>query len=130
MSADQATELPRAYVVPRKGGLETVLGQEICDLVRSRLVSYKKLTGGVVFVGQIPRTPSGKVQRFKLLDSTHPRPRSWLWPSIYGGVQLSIRKLRRKLSTVAIAAGKYLGGPATAVWLIVWHALQVKHHTD
>ncbi|KAH8202033.1 hypothetical protein TruAng_003788 [Truncatella angustata] len=68
LSADHVTELPRAYVVGRNGRKESVLGEEIYNLVRSRLVSYKKLAGGVTFLERIPRTPSGKVQRFKLFS--------------------------------------------------------------
>jgi len=29
--------------------------------MRERLASYKQLTGGIVFVDQIPKTPSGKI---------------------------------------------------------------------
>ncbi|KAH8658001.1 adenylate-forming enzyme AfeA [Xylariales sp. PMI_506] len=68
MSVDLVTEVPRAYVVKRKGKPESLVGSEIYDLVRHRLVSYKRLAGGVIFVESIPRTPSGKVQRFKLLE--------------------------------------------------------------
>lgn len=69
LSADRVTELPLAYVVQRNDRKEISLAEEIYNLVRSRLVSYKKLEGGVVFVKNIPRTPSGKVQRFKLLQN-------------------------------------------------------------
>ncbi|KAI1843048.1 hypothetical protein JX265_005172 [Neoarthrinium moseri] len=118
LSEDKVTEAPRAYVVQRHPGRESVLGQEIYDLVRSRLVSYKKLAGGVVFVESIPRTPSGKVQRFKLLERTGLQMDDGRWPSLYKSVRKSIAKLRRNLSTAVSAAKKNLGGPATTAWLL------------
>ncbi|KAH8901305.1 acetyl-CoA synthetase-like protein [Thozetella sp. PMI_491] len=67
MSDDGVTELPRAYVVRSQDGHRAAAADEIYDFVSERLVSYKRLDGGVVFVDSIPRTASGKVQRFKLL---------------------------------------------------------------
>lgn len=66
--ADGITEVPRAYVV-RKAGSDTATtlnAETVYQFARTRLASYKALTGGVVFVDHIPRTASGKVQRFKL----------------------------------------------------------------
>jgi hypothetical protein len=76
MSSDEVTELPRAYVVLRDSVEEekAVSSKDIYDFTRQRLARYKKLDGGVIFVKAIPRTPSGKIQRFKLLqtdDKTH-----------------------------------------------------------
>ncbi|CAG8413666.1 unnamed protein product [Penicillium salamii] len=60
-------EVPRAFVVrsrdPTKGRLT---GEQVYRHVRQHLASYKSLEGGVVFVEEIPRTASGKIQRFKL----------------------------------------------------------------
>ncbi|KAF7538627.1 hypothetical protein G7054_g2810 [Neopestalotiopsis clavispora] len=130
ISDDGVTEVPRAYVVPRNSNREPGLGQEIYDLVRGRLVSYKKLSGGVLFVESIPRTPSGKVQRFKLLQNTaasasastsiHQPPSSQTSsqkPSLYRTVRKSVSKVGKKLSTVASRAGRSLSGPASATWL-------------
>ncbi|KAK0630282.1 adenylate-forming enzyme AfeA [Bombardia bombarda] len=76
-TADQQTEVPRAYIV-RKKRLDSdsdsdsskgqVTGEEIYDYIRGQLASYKRLDGGVVFVTSIPRTASGKTQRFKLAE--------------------------------------------------------------
>lgn len=83
-SDDGTTEVPRAYVVRKArgdggGGLaslaasiywrekKSALGYEVYGLVAERLASYKRLEGGVVFVDAIPRTASGKTQRFKLV---------------------------------------------------------------
>jgi acyl-CoA synthetase (AMP-forming)/AMP-acid ligase II len=64
-------ELIRAFVVRRKtaaGGIENLSAENVYQFARSQLVSYKSITGGVVFVEEIPRTPSGKIQRFKLAE--------------------------------------------------------------
>lgn len=62
-------ELVRAFVVRRKTTAAARLtADEVYRFARHQLVSYKSLTGGVIFVDEIPRTPSGKVQRFKLVE--------------------------------------------------------------
>lgn len=58
---DEAGELPRAYVV-KQDGME-ITEQEVKDFVASRLVSHKKLRGGVIFVESVPKSPSGKLLR-------------------------------------------------------------------
>lgn len=63
-------ELVRAFVVRRKSipASSRLTADEVYRFARHQLVSYKSLTGGVIFVDEIPRTPSGKVQRFKLVE--------------------------------------------------------------
>lgn len=70
----EATEWPRAFVVPRAGrqnmsraDLEKLAGQ-LKTLVESRTAKYKWLVGGIVFVDQIPKSPSGKILRRILKD--------------------------------------------------------------
>ncbi|KAL2183621.1 acetyl-CoA synthetase-like protein [Thermothelomyces heterothallicus CBS 203.75] len=65
----EATEWPRAFVVPRAGrenmsraDLEKLAG-ELKALVEKRTAKYKWLVGGIVFVDQIPKSPSGKILR-------------------------------------------------------------------
>ncbi|KAK3337650.1 hypothetical protein B0T19DRAFT_413247 [Cercophora scortea] len=65
---DEATEWPRAYVVAAggKGQSEEVLralAEELKALIEKSLTRYKWLKGGVVFVDQIPKSPSGKILR-------------------------------------------------------------------
>ncbi|EPS32474.1 hypothetical protein PDE_07434 [Penicillium oxalicum 114-2] len=64
---DGRGEVPRAFVVrsrdPASGRLTA---EEVYEYARRQLASYKALDGGVVFVEEIPRTASGKIQRFKL----------------------------------------------------------------
>lgn len=61
---EQATEVPRAYVVPKKGiegGKETE--KRIVDWLAKKVASHKKLRGGVRFVDEIPKSASGKILR-------------------------------------------------------------------
>ncbi|KAK2797181.1 hypothetical protein FQN50_009280 [Emmonsiellopsis sp. PD_5] len=60
-------ESVRAFVVPRGGCANaTLTADTVYRFARERLASYKAINGGVVFVNEIPRTASGKIQRFKL----------------------------------------------------------------
>ena len=63
-SEDQATEVPRAYIVPRKGvdgGKKTE--REIHDWLNSKVAHHKKLRGGIKFVDEVPKSASGKILR-------------------------------------------------------------------
>lgn len=62
--AAQATEVPRAYVVPKKGveaSKETE--KKIVDWLAAKVASHKRLRGGVRFVDEIPKSASGKILR-------------------------------------------------------------------
>ncbi|KAL2864747.1 uncharacterized protein BJX67DRAFT_383587, partial [Aspergillus lucknowensis] len=66
-SKDGSTEVPRAFVVRSKTFSGTRLtSEEVYLFCRRQLASYKALDGGIIFVEEIPRTASGKIQRFKL----------------------------------------------------------------
>lgn len=66
-SGQSGTELPRAYVVPAVGfKAGKALAGEVVTFVADRVISYKKLRGGVHFVQAIPRNPSGKILRREL----------------------------------------------------------------
>jgi 4-coumarate--CoA ligase len=52
-------ESPRAYVVRREGASMTE--DAVKALISERLASYKALSGGVVFVNEIPKSASGKI---------------------------------------------------------------------
>ena len=41
---------------------------EIMDFVKQRVADYKQLRGGVLFVGAIPKSPSGKILRKDLRE--------------------------------------------------------------
>ncbi|KAF4447301.1 hypothetical protein F53441_9144 [Fusarium austroafricanum] len=55
-------ELPRAYIVKTPNGKDTS-EEDIVDWLTNRVVKYKQLRGGVVFVNTIPKVPSGKILR-------------------------------------------------------------------
>ena len=63
----QATEVPRAYVV--KTPDTEVTAKEVADFVKENLASHKQLRGGVVFVDEIPKSPSGKILRREIRES-------------------------------------------------------------
>lgn len=94
---DEATEWPRAFVVPRRAellrdggdrpGLEA-LAAELKVLVEKRTAKYKWLTGGIVFVDAIPKSPSGKILRRVMKDG-----------GVKGGIEVAVyqKKKRAKL---------------------------------
>ncbi|KAF1854309.1 hypothetical protein Lal_00008600 [Lupinus albus] len=61
---DYSGETPRAFVVLVSGvqGVPEIV-REIQDFVASRKAKHKRLSGGVEFVDQIPKSPSGKILR-------------------------------------------------------------------
>lgn len=60
-------ELPRAYVVRRSG--TTIQAEEVQAHMRERLARYKQLEGGVYFVNEIPKLPSGKILKRVLRET-------------------------------------------------------------
>jgi 4-coumarate--CoA ligase len=57
-------ERPRAYIVPvADSGLTE---EDVTRWVSERCTEYKWITGGVQFVAQIPKNPSGKILRREL----------------------------------------------------------------
>lgn len=68
-SKEQATELPRAYVVPKKGvEAGKALEKKIVDWLAGKLASHKRLRGGVRFLDVVPKSVSGKILRRVLKD--------------------------------------------------------------
>jgi acyl-coenzyme A synthetase/AMP-(fatty) acid ligase len=59
-------EKPRAFVVRQPGSKLTE--EETKNIVASQLASYKRLTGGVTFVDEIPKSPNGKILKRILRD--------------------------------------------------------------
>jgi benzoate-CoA ligase len=63
--ADELTK-PVAFVVPRSGTVPSPqLGQELQEFVVSRLPAYKR-PRWVEFLNELPKTATGKIQRFRL----------------------------------------------------------------
>jgi fatty-acyl-CoA synthase len=57
-------EVPKAFVVPKAGA--TVTEQEIVDFCRARIAHFK--APKAVEFGELPKTSTGKVQKFVLRD--------------------------------------------------------------
>ncbi|KAF2440917.1 4-coumarate-CoA ligase-like protein [Karstenula rhodostoma CBS 690.94] len=61
---DEATELPRAYVVPKEGlGRTDDEKKAIIGWLGERVAGHKRLRGGVRWIDEIPKSASGKILR-------------------------------------------------------------------
>ncbi|KAF2740343.1 4-coumarate-CoA ligase-like protein [Polyplosphaeria fusca] len=61
---EQATELPRAYIVPAAGiEANEATTAEITQWLNKQVANHKKLRGGIIFVDEIPKSVSGKILR-------------------------------------------------------------------
>jgi len=56
-------ELPRAYVVLKDGAKGKVSETDIAKWTAERVAKHKRLDGGVMFIDEVPKSPSGKIQR-------------------------------------------------------------------
>ncbi|XP_023295305.2 4-coumarate--CoA ligase 1 [Lucilia cuprina] len=73
---EEAGELPMAFVV--KQANVQLSEQEVIDFVAERASPAKKLRGGVMFVDEIPKNPSGKILRRVLRDMLKKKTKSKL----------------------------------------------------
>lgn len=62
-SLRNSEEFPRAYVVIHESSKGKVTPQAIQDWIKTKVAKHKFLTGGVVFVDEVPKLASGKIQR-------------------------------------------------------------------
>lgn len=61
---EESGELPRAYIVLKADEVsQRVVDEDIKAWVKERVVPYKRLDGGVIFVREIPKSASGKILR-------------------------------------------------------------------
>jgi ribosome assembly protein SQT1 len=69
---DESGEVPKAFVVKSPSvGLEEsdrMVAREIAKHVEQHKAKYKWLKGGVEFIDEIPKSPSGKILRRFLRD--------------------------------------------------------------
>lgn len=66
---EQATEVPRAYIVLRPGVSATPNVQDdIVQWVGARVAGHKRLRGGVRFINEVPKSAAGKILRRVLSD--------------------------------------------------------------
>ncbi|EXJ80060.1 hypothetical protein A1O3_08346 [Capronia epimyces CBS 606.96] len=64
-SAGPQSECP---AIDGNGAGMPLTAEAVQKLVSARLISYKRLTGGVVFVKEIPRSATGKIMRHRLSE--------------------------------------------------------------
>lgn len=76
-SAEHGSEVPRAYVVAANTNTDTgkvadpptpALAEKIEQWLAAKVAPYKRLRGGVRFVDEIPKNPSGKILRRALKE--------------------------------------------------------------
>nr|XP_022331327.1 4-coumarate--CoA ligase-like [Crassostrea virginica]XP_022331328.1 4-coumarate--CoA ligase-like [Crassostrea virginica] len=60
-------EVPMAYIVKKAN--QEVSSHDITSFVEGKVAHYKRLRGGVEFIDQIPKSPSGKILRRILKES-------------------------------------------------------------
>ena len=60
---DRAGEVPKAFIVP---ATDEVTAEKINEFLSDKLAKYKKLTGGIVLLKELPKSPTGKVLRKEL----------------------------------------------------------------
>ncbi|KAF4949035.1 hypothetical protein FGADI_9320 [Fusarium gaditjirri] len=68
-SEEASSDLVRAYVVPKKG-VEPSAGtaKSITEFLKDKVSGYKQLSGGVIFVNELPKSATGKVLKRLLKD--------------------------------------------------------------
>ncbi|XP_018019407.2 4-coumarate--CoA ligase 3 [Hyalella azteca] len=78
-------EVPRAYIISSKGS--SVTENEINNYMKEHLAPYKQLLGGIKFVTDLPKNPSGKLLR-KVLAKTAEQEESLVVENIVPPTQL------------------------------------------
>lgn len=73
---EDKTEQPRAYVVKKDG--KQVTESELAKFVEGRVAKYKRLDGGVIFMRDIPKNPSGKILKKDLREMAKKETRARL----------------------------------------------------
>lgn len=61
-------ELPRAYVVLQEGAKGKIKEHDIQKFVAEKVARHKRLAGGVKFIDEVPKLPSGKIIRKQMKD--------------------------------------------------------------
>lgn len=61
-------ERPRAYVVLKGNAKGKVTEKDIVKWTAKHVAKHKQLTGGVKFIEEVPKSPSGKIQRKVMRD--------------------------------------------------------------
>ncbi|KAI0687441.1 AMP binding protein [Cytidiella melzeri] len=76
-SVEEATELPRAYVVHAKGlapSEHAAFAAGVQEWIKSRVAPHKRLRGGVIITDVIPKSAAGKILRRQLRERAKKEP--------------------------------------------------------
>uniref|UniRef100_A0A182T593 AMP-dependent synthetase/ligase domain-containing protein n=1 Tax=Anopheles maculatus TaxID=74869 RepID=A0A182T593_9DIPT len=69
---DEGTDLPAALIIRTPGMTgDAVTAEQVQQFVDEQVSNYKRLRGGVYFIGEMPLTPSGKIIRRKCVELVH-----------------------------------------------------------
>ncbi|KAF2220754.1 hypothetical protein BDZ85DRAFT_267091 [Elsinoe ampelina] len=68
LDEDGHEERPRAYIALKDSAKGKVKEAEIVKWIDSRVAKHKRLEGGVKFIDEVPKSPSGKIQRKVMRD--------------------------------------------------------------
>lgn len=63
MPSRDNSEWPRAYCSVQPSSKGKVKPENIQEWIKTRVAKHKQLVGGVVFIDEVPRLQSGKIQR-------------------------------------------------------------------
>lgn len=61
-------DLPRAYVVLKDAAKGKVSEKDVVEWIATKVAKHKRLSGGVKFIDEVPKSPSGKIQRVVLRE--------------------------------------------------------------
>jgi len=70
-------ELPRAYVTLKLEHKDASSEWDIEQWMAERVAKHKRLSGGVVFIEEVPKSPSGKIQRKVLREWAKGDAETW-----------------------------------------------------
>ena len=60
--------MPRAYVVLKDAAKGKVSEKDVVEWIATKVAKHKRLSGGVKFIDEVPKSPSGKIQRVVLRE--------------------------------------------------------------
>ncbi|KAK8042276.1 hypothetical protein PG993_006799 [Apiospora rasikravindrae] len=74
---ERSEEVPRAYLVMKEGVPRTdEKAKELIDWVASKVAPHKQLRGGIRFIDEVPKNPSGKILRRVLKEQAKKEDRA------------------------------------------------------
>lgn len=74
---ERSEEVPRAYVVMKAGVPQTdEKAKELIDWVANKVAPHKQLRGGIRFIEEVPKNPSGKILRRVLKEQAKKEDRA------------------------------------------------------